>query len=699
MMFMNSGSDSLFWGSAAPRRRGAVLSFLLGVLVVGMSLDAGLFSLCAQPAVARVDPPTARAPLGPSSSVIFCIDTAGAPVLRYQWQKNGVQLPGETNQCLVLTNIGINDGASYRATVADATGAIESEEGTLMVLVNILSGADFFGSGTSIGIPSNSVRGVSVGATRDPGEPTHFGLSTSNSIWYSWRAPDTGIVTFDTRGSTYDTVLAVYTGSDLPGVRPVVSDDDSGGFHASRVSWNAVGGTVYRVVIDGVTGETGGYVCNWNLEATGEQLPVITLQPRSQAVREGETAVFHTAATNYLPGLKFQWFRNGQPIPDATQSNLTIAKVSNADLGRYQLAITNDVLRSVRTIPVDLEIGPEKDVVSRDKIAEIQLPAGGESGRPGGAAGDEKLFAPSSVSGGTFSLSSGTIINQRFFNGGTADRCEPAHCNVAGGSSRWFQLSAMTDGICTIDTANSDVDTVLAVYLQNFSICTNLFEPLVDCNNDIIGSCDQIVAATAARERGSRVSFFAPAGTVYRAVVDTAGGVRGTNLQFNIRFEASAMMPTNRVLVGTATNAILQMRGSSVTLQVQPSLTAPGMTYQWYYNAQRIAGATRDRLLLSRLNYGDAGVYWVLLQLGTSRTVLPGISVLVMDPCRRDGAAHGPVRVVGASTAPVLLEATSDLSATSSWQVIGPFPSSLEPRLWETNGGNQRFYRMLRPPP
>jgi hypothetical protein len=649
------------------------------LLLVSLAPNA----LVAQPITARVQPATTNVTLGASAT--FCVDVQGAGSFLYQWQKNGLILTNQTNQCLVLTNLAIADGGSYRATVFNAAGALESEEGLLTVTLDVLPGADQFAAGTPIGVISNSVKGASFGATRETGEPLHFNLSTSNSVWYVWKAPTNGIVTFDTRGSTFDTVLAVYVGGYPETLREITSDDDSGGFHTSQVSWNAQAGAEYHVLIDGVTGETGTYVCNWNLENTSARLPQILVQPRSRTVPPGGTAVFTVAATDPRLVLNFQWFRNGKPMDGATSSNLTIVDVQPAHLGQYRVAVTNSVGRSVLSRPVDLEIGPDPTVQSKDKIAEVAAGGGGGGGMA--------AFTASSASAGTFSLAAGTIINQRFFNAGTADRCEPAHCGVPGGASRWFQLTAASDGVCTIDTQGSDVDTILAVYLQNFAICTNLYEPLVDCNNDAIGSCDQILPATGFRERSSRVSFFAPVGTTYRAVVDTVGGVRGFDIQFNVRFESNGSLPAKTVLLGPPTSYLLQLRGSSVTLQVTTNFVTSNSVYQWQFNGRRIAGATRDRLLLPSLNYSDAGRYSVLVQNGTNRVDLPGAAVAVVDPCR------SAPRLVGVAPESIGLEATSSLMTTSSWHVIGPIAPSTEPTLWDVSTGAARFYRLFHSPP
>ena len=668
------------------RRRPASSQLLrtMFLLIIG----AGARELMAQPISAQVEPAATNAAIG--TSVTFCAVVQGSGTFTYQWQKNGLNLPGATNQCLSVTNIAIADGGSYRATITGGLNALQSEEGLLLVSLDSLPGTDLFDAGTFITVASNSVSGASFSATRELYEPFHFGLSTSNSVWYRWRSPVSGIVTFDTRGSAFDTVLAVYGGG-LGRLTEVASDDDSGGFHTSRVTWNAQAGVDYHIVIDGVTGETGNYVCNWNLETTGVRVPVITLKPRSQTVPPGGTATFTAAATDPRGIVLFQWYHNGQLIPGATSSNLTIVNVTAADLGQYQLAVTNSVGRRSTTVPVDLEIGPVASVQSKDKIAQVAN-AGGSGGG----------FAASGGSAGTYSLAAGTIINQRFFNAGTTDRCEPAHCGVRGGASRWFQLAALADGVCTIDTEGSDVDTILAAYLQNFSICANLYEPLVDCNNDIIGSCEQLLGTNGTRERGSRLSFFATAGTVYRAVVDTVGGIRGTNVQFNVHFASTSSVPASATQLSSETNCLLQLRGSSVSLQVAPGFASPSNTYQWFVNGRRIAGATRDELLLPFLNYSDAGRYSVSIQKGSARTVLPGAAVLVLDPCRvggEGGSSNRVLRLLGASTESIQLQSSGTLNSTSAWQTVAPIRPSSEPTVWDASTGSFRFYRALRPPP
>src|SRR5262245_52493047 len=60
--------------------------------------------------------------------------------------------------------------------------------------------------------------GSNVGATLEPGEldPSSLG---GRSVWWTWTAPADGAVTISTAGSSFDTLLAVYTGNSIGNLR------------------------------------------------------------------------------------------------------------------------------------------------------------------------------------------------------------------------------------------------------------------------------------------------------------------------------------------------------------------------------------------------------------------------------------------------------------------------------------------------
>jgi hypothetical protein len=119
-------------------------------------------------------------------------------------------------------------------------------------------------------------------ATRESREPLHAGKVGGKSLWWGWRAPANGIASFNTLGSTFDTLLAVYTGASVSDLTEVAADEDSGGFFASAVTFNAVAGTEYAIAIDGFGGVSGNAALNWSFEATEAEVPRLLVPPQSQ---------------------------------------------------------------------------------------------------------------------------------------------------------------------------------------------------------------------------------------------------------------------------------------------------------------------------------------------------------------------------------------------------------------------------------
>lgn len=92
----------------------------------------------------------------------------------------------------------------------------------------------------------------------EPGEPTHAGFPACQSVWWRWVAGVSGPVTIDTRGSTFDTLLAVYTGSALSNLVAVAANDDEPtGGATSRVTFDAVAGSTCFIAVDGFANSEG----------------------------------------------------------------------------------------------------------------------------------------------------------------------------------------------------------------------------------------------------------------------------------------------------------------------------------------------------------------------------------------------------------------------------------------------------------
>ena len=121
---------------------------------------------------------------------------------------------------------------------------------------------DLFANRSTLPGILGSVSGSTVGAGKESGEPNHHGNAGGASVWYKWTSSTNGFVTFDTYGSDFDTLLAVYTGNTVSQLALIRSNDDTGGLQ-SRVAFWATVGTSYDIAIDGWSGASGAYHLTW----------------------------------------------------------------------------------------------------------------------------------------------------------------------------------------------------------------------------------------------------------------------------------------------------------------------------------------------------------------------------------------------------------------------------------------------------
>lgn len=141
-------------------------------------------------------------------------------------------------------------------------GAVVAVLGCLALWASAASAAapanDHFADRTVLdpGLPAVAAA-TNVGATREVEEPIHGTLGASgHSVWFEWEATSNGFVTVGTCGSDFRTVTAVYTGTRVDELTKVAGDSRSEGPGCSssegrEVTFKAIGGTVYKIAIDG----------------------------------------------------------------------------------------------------------------------------------------------------------------------------------------------------------------------------------------------------------------------------------------------------------------------------------------------------------------------------------------------------------------------------------------------------------------
>jgi hypothetical protein len=151
-------------------------------------------------------------------------------------------------------------------------------------------------AGDSTGGPRNiRVRVPNLEASKEPGEPDHAGNAGGKSLWWRWLAPRSGPVLLQTLGTSFDSLLAVYTGSELSNLALVASSDDTpDGGPSGEVVFEAQAGTEYHIAVDGYDGESGTVVLTLVTQRPRLCLPLVRTGNEVQLCVDGQDGQIYT---------------------------------------------------------------------------------------------------------------------------------------------------------------------------------------------------------------------------------------------------------------------------------------------------------------------------------------------------------------------------------------------------------------------
>jgi len=154
-------------------------------------------------------------------------------------------------------------GTTYQIAVDGFNGA----SGFIKLGIDYAYPGDNLATAVKLNGPQIAVEATTLGTTKEAGEPAHAGNPGGRSAWWSWKAPKTGTMVLTTAGSTFDTVLAVYTGSAYPLTLVASNNDDPStnlkddyGGKTSALTFSAVAGTTYKIAVDSLDGAAGSVV-------------------------------------------------------------------------------------------------------------------------------------------------------------------------------------------------------------------------------------------------------------------------------------------------------------------------------------------------------------------------------------------------------------------------------------------------------
>jgi hypothetical protein len=275
---------------------------------------------------------------GGGTNVTFRVVAVGASPLAYQWQRMGTNLPGETSTSLTLTNAGAAEAGDYRVFVSNAIGTTTSSNAVFTYLNRPFN--DNFADRFVITGNSNTLAGSVLEGSREAGEPFHAGNEGGRSTWWAWTASSSGIVTIDTYGSSFDTGLAVYEGSQVNALTLVAENDDmvSGRNNNSYVKFEAIAGKQYQIAIDAFkkNGPHGNIILNLRKPPAP---PLIVENPHNATAILGGTVTLEVVGSGVVPLFDYQWFKGQEGANGAT---LKLENLTVADRGQYHLVISNE---------------------------------------------------------------------------------------------------------------------------------------------------------------------------------------------------------------------------------------------------------------------------------------------------------------------------------------------------------------------
>jgi hypothetical protein len=451
-------------------------------------------------------------------------------------------------------------GTTYFFAVDSNTGTGGTYEFSL-VSANVSARNDAFANAQVLSGSAGAVAGDNSAATSEAQEPNHANDIGGASVWYQWKAPASGLFTFDTFGSNFDTLLAVYTGNAVNALTVVASSDNAKSSPQSRLAFDAKVDTTYYIAVDGKSNgvdqgtgrprsQAGFILLNWNnLPAPANDnfasAQVITgasgnVTGRNTVAGKEGGEPDHAAH----PGGVSVWYQWTAP----TSGNFTFNTFSsdfNTLLGIY----SGSELTTLSPVSANDDAG-----ASAQSRLTLNAAAGtvyyiaidGSPGVPGSVtafSGNVVLswFPETGITNDSFSLAqqlSGNAGTLAATNAGASkENGEPNHANDRGGRSVWYSWTATSSGPVLFTTSGSDFDTVLAIY--SGSTINGL--TLVASNDDSSHSDNLTHILT------SSLTFTAIAGSTYKIAVDGSGGRFGN---FSLRWGPDAKITGHVSFIG-----------------------------------------------------------------------------------------------------------------------------------------------------
>jgi len=187
-------------------------------------------------------------------------------------------------------------GVTYEIQVG---GFYDSAGDLVLQLINPPAN-DNFVNAQVLSLPG-AVTGSNADASMEVGEPIPNCGGTGTSVWFRLVPTSSGGLTATTAGSTFDTTLALYSGTSLGTLTQLACNDDSMDTQQSQLVVNVSAGSTYYLRLAGYAGEAGAYTLTTSLgdALPPSQCPTFTAPARSAPRWVGGRTASHR--TTILP--------------------------------------------------------------------------------------------------------------------------------------------------------------------------------------------------------------------------------------------------------------------------------------------------------------------------------------------------------------------------------------------------------------
>ncbi|RYZ23080.1 MAG: hypothetical protein EOO16_06410 [Chitinophagaceae bacterium] len=620
------------------------------VLTVSNSCGSAVYTVHLDvfpPAVVTTQPtPLQNLCTGATATLSATVAIAGGFV-QYQWQKNGVDIPGANALTYTIPGATLSDAGTYQLYVNYVCGSTYSANAVVNVDAPPVITSAYPGGATCA-----TIGGRTLGVASTTGTNLTYqwkkdglvmpGVTTPTYVINSPTAADAGnyalTISNGCGTANYDVQLevfqpAVVTAQPLAvqnlcaGATATFSASVavSGGFLQYQWKKNGVdvpGATGLTYTIPNATAADAGtyklfvnYVCGSTTSSDAVlnvSSPVnITTQPTGGLACSGTPKVLSVTATG--GSLAYQWKKDGVNIPGATTSAYTISNPTPGDAGIYTVQVGNScssMLSQGATVTVATSAS-----IATQPVASWLVCAGGPASFSVTAAGD----AP---------------ISYQWRKDGA---------DIAGATSATYSIPATTtthSGTYTVRVANgcnSVVSNNSVLTVSPLVSITSAPAPVTVC----AGSPAQFtVTATGVgptytwRKDGAVISgAFTNTLTLPNVTAADAG-----SYTVNVAAACGSVTSGAALLTLNTPTAIIQAPAAATVCAQQPvsfSVLAGGsgtLAYQWRRNGAAISGATANTYTIAATTPADAGNYDVQVS-GTCGTVGSTPVALTVNTC------------------------------------------------------------------